>query len=375
MTSPLVARAKYNKRPLNVLGGDRVDPDKLTRELSLIEGALGFATSLVGTVFNALDYGVDPRGTGAQQDAFNRMLSEMSAGDVAYIPPSTSTTGYRVTDWIVLPKSGLTIVGGGWGSRITQATTDVGVFFAEDLDRLTVANLQCYGPGLWSASWTGNEGHDERGIYFTNCTNVLVERVWVRNFGSAGIALRGSCSGVVRNAYVEGTNLLGTALTASSNFQNGVFVTYGPATEAWGRLRIESVDVTQVTQGILVEKGAATGTGAVDIVAPRLYAIPGQHGIYCQSGNVTMTGVTAEDCELNGIKIQTGLSAVEDLTNVEVSGANLVNCRGNAFEVSGLDDAYAIRNVRIEGMAMTNDRMLAVTATRDGVTTEEYEHD
>ena len=367
MTSPLVAASTYTHRAVPDARWEDLPPF-LTTEFGKVESALRFATSFVGTVFNALDYGLDPRGTGAQQDAVNRMLVDMSAGDVAYIPPSTSTNGYRLTDWIVLPKSGLTIVGGGWGSRFTQVTADVGVFFAEDLDRLAVANLHCYGPGIWSASWTGNEGHDERGIYFTNCTNVEVDRVWVRNFGGAGVALRGGCSGVVRNAFVEGTHLLGTALSASDNFQNGIYVTYGPASEAWGRVRIESARVTQVAQGILIEKGTASATGAVDIVAPRIYAIPGQHGIYCQSGNVTMTGVAAEDCELDGIKVQTGLSAVEDLTNVEIAGANLLNCRGNAFEVSGQDETYAIRNVRLEGMAMTNDRMLSVTGYVEGLT-------
>lgn len=86
MTNPLVTKATYNKRPIRVLDGDRIDPDKMTRELGAIESALKFSTSLTGTVFNALDYGVDPRGAKDSTSAMRDLLLAANGAPIL-IPP------------------------------------------------------------------------------------------------------------------------------------------------------------------------------------------------------------------------------------------------------------------------------------------------
>lgn len=96
MANPLVLAATYNKRPLRMLGENVIDADKLTRELGLIEGALKYATSLAGTVFNVLDFGADPRGVGDSTAAIQRAVDAADGGDVLF-PSGTFRTTAAIT--------------------------------------------------------------------------------------------------------------------------------------------------------------------------------------------------------------------------------------------------------------------------------------
>ena len=364
MTNPLVLAATYHK--MSVPSSADELPSFLTRELGTIERGIKFATSYVGTVFNVLDFNADPRGARDATTALQSVLNTVASGDAIYLPPNVHFT---ISDALTCRTANVTVFGAGRSSLIEQITADTPAFSATSLANLTFRDFTVYGPGIWSSGWTGNEGHDERGIYATHCTGLRIERVWARNFGHSGIALRGTCSGTILDCAVEGTNLLGTALPASSNFQNGVYITYGPSNEGWGDIRILSPDVSECGQGILIERGTAAPTGAVLIATPYLHDIPGQHGVYCQAGKVTVTGGLCEDIELDAVKVQTGTSATATIESVVISGVNAIDCRGNAFEVAGLDDTYAIRNVTIDGCSARGcDRILSIVGLVDGVT-------
>jgi hypothetical protein len=308
-------------------------------------------------------------GDGATDDAaaIQAVLDALTPGQVLYVP--VPSVRYRLTAALELEVANVTILGAGTAAEFRQVTADTPVFRASGVSGLRFFRFSTYGEGAWSAGWTGNEGHDDRGIELTNCADFVIEGTKHRNHALAGIALRGSCSGEIRDPVVEGTHAYSTALSPNDNFQMGVLVTYGPVAEGWGHIRIVNPEISGTNQGILLERGSAT-VGEVEIITPYLHDIIGQHGCYIQSGNVTVVSPKVRDCGLAAVKIQTGLSATSDVKNVTVTDLNAQDCAGNAVEIAGLDETYSIRNVRVTGVVENSDRLASIVGLVDGATVE-----
>lgn len=319
-------------------------------------------------VINVMDpaYGATGDGTTDDRVAIQAAIDAAGAGDIVFFPkPSVR---YRITtSALTLATAGVTIEGSGPDCEVRQETADTEVFKATSVSRLTFRNIATYGEGAWSSGWTGNEGHNDRGIHLTNCADFRIENTRHRNHALAGIALRGSCSGEVRNPWIEGTHSYSTPLSLDDNFQMGVFVTYGPSTEPWGHIRLDGGDISGTNQGLVLEKGGASPTGLTEVHGTYFHDIPGQHGIYSQCGDVTIVGVSCRDCALSGVKVQVGTAAASDVANVTITDANVADCGGNAIELAGLDDTYYLRNVRVTGVAYNVDRFLSIVGLVDGV--------
>lgn len=154
MANPLVLAATYNKRPIHVMGGDRIDPDKLTRELGLIEGALKFATSFVGTVFNVLDYGADPRGVRDAAPALQGALDAMPDGGTLVVPDGS----FRIDSVVRITYANTRIVGTGTLVANLTTTTDP-LLYAQGVDGFWCDGLTLTGPFSWGFLISGGDGH------------------------------------------------------------------------------------------------------------------------------------------------------------------------------------------------------------------------
>lgn len=288
----------------------------------------------VGEQWISVTDAVNSSGTAVQGDdstddttGFQRVADALTSGGTLFIPPGKT---FKLTDVVTL-LANTTVLNFG---TIKQYTTDKGVFKATQKDRVKIINYGLiYGPGVWSNGWTGNGGHEERGVQFLGCTRSSVTGPGViRNFGHAGVACYGG-NGIKIHHHIEGTEGYGSDLTTNDNFQHCVYLaddtTYGSPQEI-------DIDIngSGSAMGVLYEHPTGTTDNAGSVrIRGHIHDIPGQHGVYVQNGNCDID-ISVKDLALSAVKIQ----SPQDGQNVKSLKAHVTgdNIDSHVFELSTL---------------------------------------
>lgn len=274
---------------------------------------------------------------------------------------------YKVTDEVELLGNACIVLSA--GVTIQQFTADKRIFFANNKDNVWIAlnGAVLYGEGTWSAGWTGNSGHADRGIELINCTRSGIIKPNVKNMASGGISIIGGDRLFIDSPLIEGTHTYSTVLPASSNFQNGLYLKHDSIEGNITNLSIASPMISGVAQGILVEGYGGlvqTDDMIINILNPIIHDIPGQHGIYCQVGKVNIPSANIDDCELDGIKIQD--NGTVNPADVNIPDFNISNCGSHAIEIQAAAAGGSVSFVKANGIARDCSRGLGingVTAT------------
>lgn len=229
------------------------------------------------------------------------------------------------------------------GGIIRQNTIDKAVIKATGLDNFfIVANKQVFfGEGSWSAGWTGNSGHNDRVIRFITCTNSGIVDPVIKNGANAGLSVEGCKSFFGVDVRAEGTHTHGVPLSALDNFQNALYIKHSPTDGDCEDINI-TFDVSGSAQGVLVEGYADYDGDFGGNLIGIAHDIPGQHGMYCQSGNVNID-IVARDCNLDGCKIQVN-AANYKLKNVNAT-VNALRCLSHGLEVQDAIGSGSLSNV------------------------------
>lgn len=254
---------------------------------------------IAGAFSNVKDFGAV--GDGVTDDT-SAIQAAHDAGISVFYPAGT----YLLSDQISLTSNTTVFLSA--DVTVKQGADNKAVFYAASKSNVTIdgggATLQGY--GNYSNAWTGNSGHLDRAVHFTGCTNVAAYDLRIIDCSNAGLYIEATTSFRGYNLRIEGTHTHGVPIVANDNFQNGVYVKHSPTAGDCTDIQIESFDISGTAQGILVETyDGYTGTEQDIRLSGVIHDIPGQHGMYLQSGNV-IANVNVSDCALNGAKIQVG---------------------------------------------------------------------
>lgn len=343
---------------------DAVDATTVTEdEYSIVTGNATVSLVLrTNGVSNVREFGAGPSISAATNTL--AMQAAIDAGTDIYFPRGA----YNIDDELVLGTSGVNIILE-TGVIITQTTADKAVFKADSLSKLKFSfnNALSIGEGTWSSGWTGNSGHDDRVIHLINCTDCVIDSPNIRDGANAGIALVGCERITIRNPFIEGTHAYTTALSGNDNFQNGIYIKHDSVEGLCKNIRIISPLITGCAQGILVEGySAMTDPDDLNVViqSPVIYGIPGQHGIYCQTGSIVISDMNIDDCYLDGVKIQdNGTVNPKDVT---ITG-QVSNCLSHGVELQAENVGGSLTNVTIDVIARDCQRGLGINGRVEDV--------
>jgi len=350
-----------------------VDATTVTEdEVNILTGSA--TVSFVKKAADSADIVYTPAGTGAvtttAQDklrevvsvtGFNTIQDALNTGKSVSFPEGS----YSLTDVLTFTANNQAVILNA-GVTITQTTADKGIFWAEDLDNVwVVANgATLVGEGSWSAAWTGNSGHNDRVVQFTNCTRSGIIKPYIKNGANAGISIVAGSDITIDSPIIEGTHTHGTVLPSEANFQNGIYIKHNPTVGTVKRVHIKTPKISGVAQGILLEGHVAlviSDDMQVQIDSPIIRDIPGQHGIYCNNGRITINNPNIYNCDLDGIKIQDNHTMVPSC--VVINDFVITNCGSHAIELQATGTgASTVSNVFFNGIAKDCQRGVGLNA-------------
>jgi hypothetical protein len=306
------------------------------------------------------DFGVSPLETPANNRLF---LQNAVDGAVAEEKPLIVDGDFQINDEI-LPDDDLTVVLTA-GCVIRMTVADKTIFRCVQKDNITIIwdGGRLFGeggsPDYWDQTktapprWTGNSGHDDRGVQLLGCTNCTLVRPWIQNMANAGIYGAGGSGNRILFPRIQGTNdfagsggtplpIDANPLNVNPNFQNGILIENDAVYGDYDDWLIVSYDISGTAQGILT--GEVVGTaGTLKVVDGHMHDIPGQHGFYIASSRVSLSGEqTCTDCALAAVKVQAnaGAPVIED---VSLGIVKARNCGSQAIDIEGLDGGQVRR--------------------------------
>ncbi|HEY0528938.1 MAG TPA: hypothetical protein VGD02_08915 [Gemmatimonadaceae bacterium] len=249
------------------------------------------------------------------------------------------------------------------GVEIIQVTTGKGVWAV--ISRVGVSinfgRALITGPGVYSNSWTGMSGHEERGLKFYGCTDCSAILPRIRNFGNAGWAIRGGTRVSILFPEVEGTHVLGQAIVSGDNYQAAGFIEHSLLYGSYDQITVFRPVGFNTAQGLITEDNNS-GTGSLFIPFLRSYAIKGQHGAYFQCSNIDAPDLEASDCALDGFKIYSGISNPA-IVSVVVRNFKVWDCVNGQASLMGVSGSGNLSNCHVSGTARNCAR--AFTASGD----------
>lgn len=296
--------------------------------------------------------------TSAIQTALDNSLSVYIDGTFKITSALTLRSGHHI--WLS-PQT-----------TIRQFTIDTNIFTATSKDSVWIEGngAVLYGEGSWSASWTGVQGHEDRGIQFLGCTRSGVSNITVKNCAACGIAIIGGSDIRLIAPHVEGTNSYSTTLSSGNNHQHGIYISNHATYGAADRITIVSPNVSGTAQGILREEQTATPAGgSTSISNPVIHDIPGQHAFYFQTGYVSVSNPNLARIAFAGVKVQSG-SSNRDIKSVTVTGVSAYDVGTNLFELASVGTG-SVYDVLISGagdkIGYTGGYGLAISQSSTGV--------
>lgn len=258
------------------------------------------------------------------------------------------------------------------GVQINQLTVNKSGFSATNKSRIKIFwnGAKYVGEGTWSAGWTGNGGHDDRGVNFYGCSDVLIANPHIEDCGHAAMAFIGGSRITVISPFLRGTNSRSTSLPYQANFQPGIYLKSDPVYGPVDHITVTDADIADVAIGVLdeLEVGAVQRSGFLRVDG-HVHDIPGQHAFYLTTRNVQIDA-TVSDLALSGVKIQAGdANQVIGNTKANLVARNLPNSQ--MFEIA-CPSPYTgkVVGLELEGVGVNVFRALSISRQVENVTAD-----
>lgn len=263
-------------------------------------------------------------------------LNALLAANVGKVVRLQRGATYTVSDQIAV-SSGTTIEGN--AATITQTGTNkVTIDIAGS--NVTVRNLRLAGK---ATDYVSGGAVTAVGINVGTSSAVRLEGLRLTGHAGAGVKIVNST-----DVTVDRCTIVGTTPGAGDGTQMGVYVDSSAA-----RVTVSNCDISATAQGVI------SGVSVTDlrVVNNNIHDIPGQHGLYIQSGTRTVImGNAIRNCGLNGIKFQLQTSATADSYGLTITG-NVVDTTGDQGIILTTTDAAVTRmfyDVTITGNVVRN---------------------
>lgn len=308
-----------------------------------------------GAFSNVKDFGAV--GDGIADDT-TAIQAAHDAGISVYYPSGTYLLSDRITlssDASVFLSSDVTVKQGADNKAIFYALSKSNIF-------IDGGGATFQGFGNYSNAWTGNSGHEDRALNFTSCTNISVSNLRIIDASNAGLYIEHTTSFRGDNLRIEGTHTHGVPIVANDNFQNGIYIKHKSETGDCTDIQISNFDISGTAQGILIETyDGYTGTEQDIRLSGVIHDIPGQHGMYLQSGNV-IANVNVSDCALNGAKIQVGGTRLIENFDVTIVATS---CGDAALSVQNAGTVGTARINNVTANVVSNDCQRGLSINND----------
>jgi len=289
-----------------------------------------------------IDFGAIGDGRHDSTKAFQIALQKASAKkDTVYIPK-----GKYVINRTLKVLSNTVIVGETDGVELFFVGATGVLFRSVHQENITIKNITISGRGRYSSAMSNSTGESkERGIYFTGCSNILVENCRIINFGQSGVAIIGGKHIGIFGNNVEGTHLQSVPLKKGDNYQFGVYIGVSVTSRILEDIIVDGNEISYVCQGIITSQGA-NDYDAVGVVLSNnfIHDVIGQHGVYCSTSNTMIKGNRIVGMGLEGVKVQ---ASHESLRNIDIVGNSVLDCFGSqAFNITEIHEGKnSISNV------------------------------
>lgn len=330
----------------------------------------------------------------------------VSSGHVLHFLPGTYA--FRTADTPILMKSNSSVVGSGWDSILVESTAPgqfvvICAYNQQFLNGspdagLVIRDLQVKGanPGFHSAP---------PAIYLGNCSDCLIDKVWVNGTRSIGIAVGGSGSGghFAQNSKVTNCRFTrvasqNLALVNGRNivFEGNQFITSGQVggpgntnidvepNETGDRLQdviirnnlidVRNSDTSPTGNGIVVQ--ATTGTPYVGPITIENNTVIGGSNTgtitNVLSNGIYVFGTTMQDVMIRNNKItRTGQSGIRiEGTRISVLNNQLTDVGGGGtpgFVVQATDSRIIGNTLSYSGNGPADSRMVVLPGSRGNV--------
>jgi hypothetical protein len=334
-------------------------------------GAIGGEDSVLHWVDPDLD--AEILGGTSMTNIRDQLAAALAAMDRAFFPEGA----FRVNG-ILNVHAGQRIDFQGYKTVITQGLASTPTFRGHQADGL-VMNLnrgRIYGEGTFGGNpggpWTGNTSSEDRGIWLTDSDYVSIDRAHILRCGHAGILLNGCKFAMLTFPKVVGTHRLGSVIKypgevgdgLEANYQMGISFVHSAAYGPCEGFEVVAPDISGTAQGILDEwEDGPHPAVPRTVLGGIIHDIPGQHGFYIQSGNLSILGTALEWIALSGVKCQLGGGNVLDMENIVAKDICGYQIGSQLFEVAVVANALAegkkIRSVKFEGRAKKVARLMS----------------
>lgn len=362
--------------PLPTAGGGDVSLATTLATGSSVERTLA---ERAAEVRNVVDYGAVGNGTANDTAAIQAAAAAISTagGGLLYFPPGTYQVGGTITltDNTTVAGTAATIrqtVGDADDPEIDEAhITSAPLFQTTSQDNvwLDLRTVTLYGKGNYKNDWTSFALHQDRGVQLIDCTRCGILGGNFKNFSAAAIVLEGGNGITIAYPHIEGTHTYGVAIKNPTqnppygdNLQFGIAVLGTSAYAQLSNVKILAPEIQDVATGLTWSQEGDVMTSGTNrqVIGANIHDIRGQHGLYIESGNVSVIAPSIYNTPLLGLKFQTHKGLL--LENLEATDVNIRSTGDSAVAALAPDEPTAI-------ITASNASPIEITSTAHGMYT------